>query len=169
MGGDFTMMSDRVQSASCLTCPTPHFLARCVYKSRVHSFAVLPAVGSGATHAPDSRVLMLAFDREAQMLYAGSETGPVRTYNVRQESWSALPGIDATVLPRDLFFDPASGLALIAFKSSSSSSSSSGNGRVRIFNRDGSASGLPPLDRPNADISALAVGTAKFFQQSTIW
>ena len=167
MGGDFTMMSDRVQSTSYLACPTPHFLARCVYKSRAHSFAVLPAVGSGATHAPDSRVLMLAFDREAQRLYTGSETGPVRTYDVRQESWSALPGIDATVLPRDLFFDPASGLALIAFKSSSSSSSS-GKGGVRIFNKNVSASGLPPLDRPNADFSALAVGTAKKSQKSTI-
>ena len=165
MGGDFTMMSDRVQSTSCLTCPTPHFLARCVYKSRAHSFAVLPAVGSGATHAPDSRVLMLAFDREAQRLYTGSETGPVRTYDVRQESWSALPGIDAKVLPRDLLFDPASGLALIAFKSSSSSS----NGGVRILNKDGSASGLPPLDRPNTDFSALAVGTAKKSQKSSIW
>ncbi len=165
MGGDFTMMSDRVQS-TCLTCPTPQFLARCVYKSPAHScFAVLPAVGSGATHAPDSTVLMLAFDREARMLYTGSETGPVRTYDVRQESWSALPGIDAKVLPRDLLFDPASGLALIAFKSSSSSS----NGGVRILNKDGSASGLPPLDRPNTDFSALAVGTAKKSQKSSIW
>jgi hypothetical protein len=94
----------------------------------------------------------------------------VRTYDVRQESWSALPGIDATVLPRDLFFDPASGLALIAFKSSSSSSSSSsGNGGVRIFNKNVSASELPSLDRPNADFSALAVGTAKKSQKSTIW
>ncbi len=153
LGGDFTVMSATEKSGVCSDCPTPQYVARCVYAAGTTSFAALPAAGSAPGSAPDSPVSMLAFDKDAQILYTGgSEAGSVRKYSVRQESWSALVGVDATMQPRDLLVDPVTRLSFIAFKSAS-------NGGVRIFTNDGSASAFPALDQANADFSALAVGT----------
>ena len=156
LGGDFTFMSATERSMRCSDCTTSQYVARCVYTAGETRFAPLPAAGSAPGSAPDSPVSMLAFDREAQILYTGgSEAGSVRKYSVSQESWSALDpavGMDATMQPRDLLVDPVTRLGFIAFRSAS-------NGGVRIFTNDGSASAFPALVQANANFSALAVGT----------